>query len=83
MNNIQSNIPKILVSNDTTTNWNCKHIQQFFSINYSYKHFSNFLKNRSDDSFFYVPLTDMKLSISYPLLIQTNQLDLIVYLLRH
>ena len=67
INNTYSNIPKILVSNDTTS---AEPIEianifnNFFtfiaaktkeSIKYSHKHFSNFLKNRSDDSFFLSP----------------------------
>ena len=67
INNTQSNIPKILVSNNTTS---AEPIEianifnNFFtsiaaktkeSIKYSNKHFSNFLKNRSDDSFFLSP----------------------------
>ena len=67
INNNPSNIPKILVSNDTAST---EPIQianifsNFFisiaakakeSIKYSQKHFSNFLKNRSDDSFFLCP----------------------------
>ena len=65
--NAHSNIPKILVSNDTTS---AEPIEianifnNFFtsilaktkeSIKYSHKNFSNFLKNRSDDSFFLSP----------------------------
>ena len=67
INNTHSNIPKTLVSNDTTS---AEPIEianifnNFFtsiaaetkeSIKYSHKHFSNFLKNRSDDSFFLSP----------------------------
>ena len=67
INNTQSNILKILVSNNTTS---AEPIEianifdNFFtsvaaktkeSIKYSHKHFSNFLKNRSDDSFFLSP----------------------------
>ena len=67
INNTHSNIPKILVSNNTTS---AEPIEianifnNFFtsvaaktkeSIKYSHKHFSNFLKNRSDDSFFLSP----------------------------
>ena len=68
INNTHSNIPKILVSNDTK---NAEPIEianifnNFFksiatktkeSIKCSQKHFSNFLKNRSDDSFFLSPI---------------------------
>ena len=61
--NTHSNIPKILVSNNTTSAEPIKIaniFNSFFtsdaaktkeSIKYSHKHFSNFLKNRSDDSF--------------------------------
>ena len=67
INNTHSNIPKTLVSNDTTS---AEPIEianifnNFFtsiaaetkeSIKYSHKHFSNFLKNGSDDSFFVSP----------------------------
>ena len=67
INNTQSNIPKILVSNNTTS---AEPIEianifnNFFtsvaaktkeSIKYSHKQFSNFLKARSDDSFFLSP----------------------------
>ena len=67
INNTQSNIPKNRVSNNTTS---AEPIEianifnNFFtsvsaktkeSIKYSHKHFSNFLKNRSDDSFFLSP----------------------------
>ena len=67
INNTQLNIPKILVSNNTTS---AEPIEianifnNFFTsvaaktkerIKYSHKHFSNFLKNRSDDSFFLSP----------------------------
>ena len=63
INNTYSNIPKILVSNDTTS---AEPIEianifnNFFtfiaaktkeSIKYSHKHFPNFLKNTSVDSF--------------------------------
>ena len=67
INNNQSNIPKILVSNSTTSAEPIE-IENIFnnfftsvaaktkeSIKYSYNHFSNFLKNRSDDSFFLSP----------------------------
>ena len=67
INNTHSNIPKILVSNDTASAEPTE-IANIFnsfltsiaaktkeSINYSHKHFSNFLKNRSDDSFFLSP----------------------------
>ena len=88
--NNQSDIPKILVSNDSasTEPTEIANISNNFltsitaktkeSIKYSNKHFLNFRKNRSE-----VSLKNMNLSISYPLLIQTNQLDLIVYLLRY
>ena len=67
INNTHSNIPKILVSKNTTS---VKQIEianifnNFFtsvaaktkeSIKYSHKHFFNFFKNRSDDSFFLSP----------------------------
>ena len=67
INNTHSNIPKSLVSNDTTIAEPIKIaniFNNFFtsiaaktkaSIKYSHKHFSNFLKNRSDDSFFLSP----------------------------
>ena len=73
INNTQSNIPKILVSNNTTS---AEPIEianifnNFFtsiaaktkeSIKYSHKHFSNFLKNRSDDSFFLSPTDKYKI----------------------
>ena len=67
INNTHSNIPKTLVSNDTTSAEPIE-IANIFnnlftstaaetkeSIRYSHKHFSNFLKNRSDDSFFVSP----------------------------
>ena len=92
INNTHSNIPKILVSSDTTSAEPidiANILNNFFtsiaaktkeSIKYSHKNFSNFRKNRSDDSF---PLTNMKLLIPPLLLVQPNQLDLIVYLLRY
>ena len=67
INNTHSNIPEILVSNNNTS---AEPIEianifsNFFSsvsaktnesIKYSHKHFSNFLKNRSNDSFFLSP----------------------------
>ena len=67
INNTHSNIPKILVYNDTTS---AEPIEianisnNFFtsiiaktkeSIKYCHKHFFKFLKNRSDDSFFLSP----------------------------
>ena len=67
INNTQSNIPKILVSNNTASAEPIEIVNifnNFFtsiaaktkeSIKYSHKHFSNFLKNRSDDSFFLSP----------------------------
>ena len=66
INNTHS-ITKILVSNDTTSSEPIEIaniFNNFFtsiaaetkeSIKYSHKHFSNFLKNRSDDSFFLSP----------------------------
>ena len=81
INNTHSNIPKVLVSNDTTSaepTEIANIFNNFFtsiaaktkeSIKYSHKCFSNFLKNRSDDSFFLSPTGNMKLSISYPLLV--------------
>ena len=59
INNNQSNIPEILISNDTTRTEPTKianTFNNFFtsiatktkeSIKYSHKHFSNFLKNKS------------------------------------
>ena len=73
MNINQSNIPKILVSNDTTITEPIEianTFENFFtsiaakskeSIKYSYKHISNFLKNRSDDSFFLGPTDKYKI----------------------
>ena len=67
INNTHSNIPKILVSSDTISAEPidiANILNNFFtsiaaktkeSIKYSHKHFSNFLKNRSDDSFFLSP----------------------------
>ena len=67
INNTHSNIPKILVSNDTTSaepTEIANILNNFFtsvatktkgSIKYSHKHFSNLLKNRSDDSLFLSP----------------------------
>ena len=93
INNNQSNILKILVSNDTTSTEPTEianMFNNFFTstaartkenIKYSHKHFSNFLKNRSDDSFFLSP-TD-KYEIINIISSQTNQMDLIVYLLRY
>ena len=66
-NNTHSNIPKILVSNDTKSSEPTEIaniFNDFFisiatkpkeSIKYSHKHFSNFLKNISDESFFLSP----------------------------
>ena len=67
MNNTYSNIPKILLSNDTTSR-EAIEIANIFkntfasiaakikkNIDYSHKHFSNFLKNISYDSFFLSP----------------------------
>ena len=67
INNTHSNIPKILVSSDTISAEPidiANILNNFFtsiaaktkeSIKYSHKHFSNFRKNRSDDSFFLIP----------------------------
>ena len=67
INNTHSNITKILVSNGTTTTQPIEIaniFNNFFtsilaktkeSIKYSHKSFSNFLKNKSDDSFFLSP----------------------------
>ena len=67
INKNQSNIPKLQVSDDTTSREPIEIaniFNSFFtsiaaktkeSIKYSDKHFSNFLKNRSDDSFFLNP----------------------------
>ena len=66
-NNNKSNIPKILVSNDTTSTEpiEIENIPNNFftsiaaktkeNIKYSHKHFSNYFKNRSDNSFFLSP----------------------------
>ena len=67
ISNTHLNIPKILVSNDTTSA-ELIEIANIFnnsftsiaaktkeSIKYSHKHCSNFLKNRSDESFFLSP----------------------------
>ena len=67
INNTHSNIPKSLVPNDTTIAEPIKIaniFNNFFisiaaktkaSIKYSHKHFCNFLKKRSDNSFFLIP----------------------------
>ena len=67
MNNNHSNIAKILVSNDMTSTGPIEIanvFKNFFtstaaktkgSIKYSHNHFSNFLKNRYEDSFFLSP----------------------------
>ena len=67
VNNNPKNIPKILVYDDTTSTEPIEIanlLNNFFtsiatkteeSIIYSHKHFSNFLRNRSDDSFFLNP----------------------------
>ena len=101
INNNPSKIPKILVSHDITRTEPMESANIFKnfvisiaaktkeSIKYFHKHFFNFLKNRSDDSFFLSPTDKFEIinmimrGYDYPLLIQTNQLNLIEYLLRY
>ena len=73
INNTHSNIPKILVSNDTTSAEpieTANIFNNFFtsitaktkeSIKYTHKNFFKFLKNRSDDSFFLSPTDKYKI----------------------
>ena len=67
ISNTHLNIPKILISNDTTSAEPIEVANIFSnsfthiaaktkeSIKYFHRHFSNFLKNRSGDSFFLSP----------------------------
>ena len=90
-----SDIPKILNTNDSTIT-NPVEIANVFNnyfssiasqaklnIKYSHKHFSDFLKNRAQNSFFKALLTKLKYLSSYLHLILLNQLGLTAYLLNY